>query len=109
MVSGIKRVLYKLSDGNKDCAGGVGEAGYVSVPVEKVCGAYLLKGHQSLFAPPLDILGFRSCVFVVFAVPSRCSGLGTASEGHCMICGNMADSFIILYDRYFNVFVKFKG
>jgi len=25
-----------------------------------------------------------------------------------MICSNMAASFIILYDNYFNVFVKFK-
>ena len=109
MVSGIERVLHQFPDGCEDCPGGVGETCYVSVSVEKVCGAYLLKGHQSLFAPPLDILGFRSCVFVVFAVPSRCSGLGTALEGHCMICGNMAGSFIILYDKYFNVFVKFKG
>jgi hypothetical protein len=24
-----------------------------------------------------------------------------------MICGNMTASFLILYDKYFNVFVKF--
>jgi hypothetical protein len=108
LVSGIERILHQLSDGCKDCPGRVCETGYVPISIEKVCGAYLLKSHQSLLPPPLHILEAENSVFVVFAVPSRCSGLENASEGHCMICSNMAGSFIILYDNYFNVFVKFK-
>jgi hypothetical protein len=46
---------------------------------------------------------------MAIASPLRCSKLETALERHCMICSNMAGSFIILYDKYFNVFVKFKA
>jgi len=67
-----------------------------------------LKGHQSSVSPPLHILEFRNSVLVVFAVNLHCFRLGMALEVYCMICSNMAGSFIILYDYYFNVFVKFK-
>ncbi len=109
MVGRIKRVFHKLPHRDKDCPGRVRESGYFAVPIKKVCRAYFLEAYQICF-PPLHLrLRFERCVFLAFASPTRCFGLGTASEWHCMICSNMAGSFIVRYDNYFNVFVKFKG
>jgi hypothetical protein len=47
-------------------------------------------------------------MFLCFIITLVSFELRTALEQYCMIYGNMAASFIILYDKYFNLFVKFK-
>jgi len=44
----------------------------------------------------------------VFPLPLQQFLLETTLEKDCMICGNMTDSFLFLYGKYFNVALNFE-
>jgi len=46
--------------------------------------------------------------FVCFSIPFTAISLETTLEKDCVICGNMTDSFLFWYGRYFNVALNFE-